>query len=283
MDGLDTLIFTGSGNSAGTRSHICQGLECIGIEIDRERNLNVPDGSPAYEISGIDSEVKVLVIPGREDIMAAREVLKTINNRRISGRIDKKKVIPIEVSAHHIHFSEKDLERLYGKGYKLTYDMELSQPGQYACVERVTLKGPKGSIKGVRILAPLRKETQVEIAITEQYKLGIRPPIRESGDLESTPGITMETEDNSITIDKGVICAMRHIHMSPETALSFGLKDRDVVRVRVDGDRELIFGDVLIRVSPQYQLVMHIDTDEANAANIAGGTEGFIDGIQARR
>jgi acetate kinase len=283
MDGLDVLVFTGDMNSSNIRSLVCQGLECLGIKLDKELNRKAEKAGSVFSISAEDSEVKVLFIKEREDIMAAREVLKTIKNRDISGRIDNKKAITIEVSAHHIHLSKKDLELLYGKDYKLTHDIELSQPGQYACKESVTLTGPKGSIKRVRILAPLRKETQVEIAMTEQYELGIQPPIRESGDLENTPGIIMETENNFLTINKGVICAMRHIHMTPEDALNFGLKDKDLVRVRVEGDRELIFGDVLIRVSPKYQLVMHIDTDEANAANIKSGTIGHIDSIQERR
>jgi acetate kinase len=128
----------------------------------------------------------------------------------------------------------------------------------------------------------MRKHTQVEIAMTEQFRLGIYPPIRESGDIVNTPGITIENNERSITIDKGVICALRHIHMAPEDALKFGLRDKYKVRIRVEGDRNLIFGDVLIRVHPDYKLSMHIDTDEANAANIKSGTVGFVDGVQGR-
>jgi len=164
----------------------------------------------------------------------------------------------------------------------LTPVTDLSQPGQYACEEKVTLIGPKGKVERVRVLGPPRKETQVEISMTEQFKLGIHPPIRESGDLENTPGITIEGTYGSIKIEKGVICAMRHIHMSPQNALQFGLRDKYIVRVSVEGDRELIFGDVLIRVNPDYNLAMHIDTDEANAANISSNVVGYIDGIQSR-
>lgn len=191
--------------------------------------------------------------------------------------------ITIEVSAHHVHLSRQDVEVLFGKGYRLTLLHELSQPGQFACRETINLIGPKGKVEGVRILGPERKETQVEIAMTEQYKLGIQPPIRESGDLQGTPGITIEGPRSSIAITQGVICALRHIHMSTDEAAHFGLYDKDVVRVRIDGDRELIYGDVLVRVNPNYRLAMHLDTDEANAANIKTGMIGFIDSLQERK
>jgi acetate kinase len=134
----------------------------------------------------------------------------------------------------------------------------------------------------VRVLGPTRKQTQVEISMTEQFKLGIYPPIRESGDIEDTPGITIEGSKTSTTIEKGVICALRHIHMSPEDALSYGLRDKYKVKVRVEGDRELIFGDVLVRVHPNFRLTLHLDTDEANAANIKPGSLGYIVGVQSK-
>jgi acetate kinase len=164
----------------------------------------------------------------------------------------------------------------------MTPRSDLSQPGQFAAVETVNLIGPKGRIDHVRILGPVRKESQVEIARTEQFKLGIEVPIRDSGDTEGTPGITIEGESGSVDLDKGVICAKRHIHISPEEALNLGLRDKDVVRVKVKGIRELIFGDVLVRVNPNYRLDMHLDTDEANAAQISAGTAGYIESIQHR-
>jgi propanediol utilization protein len=121
----------------------------------------------------------------------------------------------------------------------------------------------------------------VEIAMTEQFKLGILPPIRESGDIADTPGCTLESPTGSVQIDKGVICALRHVHMSPEDALRYGVRDKSFVRVRIAGDRELIFGDVLVRVDPSFKLAMHIDTDEGNAANVKTGAKGHIDGIQS--
>jgi acetate kinase len=164
----------------------------------------------------------------------------------------------------------------------MTPRSDLSQPGQFAAVETVNLIGPKGRIDHVRILGPVRKESQVEIARTEQFKLGIEVPIRDSGDTEGTPGITIEGDSGSVDLEKGVICAKRHIHISPEEALNLGLRDKDVVRVKVKGIRELIFGDVLVRVNPNYRLDMHLDTDEANAAQISAGTAGYIESIQHR-
>jgi acetate kinase len=131
------------------------------------------------------------------------------------------------------------------------------------------------------VLGPTRKYTQVEIAMTEQFKLGVHPPIRESGDIADTPGCTLEGAAGSVAIDKGVICALRHIHMTPADALRYGVRDKSFVRVRVAGDRELVFGDVLVRVDPSFALAMHIDTDEANAAHVKTGAQGFIDGIQS--
>jgi acetate kinase len=175
------------------------------------------------------------------------------------------------------------MEALFGPKYELTKLSDLSQPNQFACEETVNLLGPKERVEGVRVLGPLRNQTQVEISVTEEYRLGIKAPIRASGDLEGSPGIVIEGVKDACEISNGVICALRHIHMSPEDALSFGLKDRDIVMVQVKGDRTLIFGDVLVRVDPDYRLSMHLDTDEANAANITTGMTGFIMGIQERR
>ena len=171
---------------------------------------------------------------------------------------------------------------MFGKGHQLTRHADLSQPGQYACKEQVAIVGPKGRIERVRILGPARKYTQVEIAMTEQYKLGVHPPIRESGDIAETPGCTLESSSGGkVKIDSGVICALRHVHMSPADAFRYGVRDKSTVRVRIEGDRELVFGDVLIRVDPTFALAMHIDTDEANAANVQTGARGFIEAIQS--
>ncbi len=184
--------------------------------------------------------------------------------------------VMVETSAHHVHVSEKDLETLFGAGYQLTNKKDLSQPGQFACVEKVEVVGPKGSMS-MSILGPTRKETQVEISLTDARKLGVTVPIRESGDLEGTPGCVLKGPAGEITLEKGVIAAKRHIHFDPEQAAAAGVTDKQIVSVKVDyNDRALIFGDVVCRVSPSYTLAMHVDTDESNAAGLPGTVDGEI-------
>ena len=190
-----------------------------------------------------------------------------------------KKTVLVEISARHVHVSESDLETLFGKGYKLTPKKELSQPGQYACEERVTVVGPKRELAGVSILGPCRKETQVEISLTDARSIGVKAEIRESGDLEGTQGIKLVGPCGEVELTKGVIAAKRHIHMTPADAEKYGIVDKQNVLVKIEGTgRTLIFDDVVARVNPSYALAMHLDTDEANAAAIAGCTEGEIVG-----
>ncbi len=286
MGGIDVLAFTGriGETSAAVRSLACQGLEYMGIKLDEEKNRNLDKVASHAVISSDDSRVKIIVIASNDERLVAWEALRASERNLIKrGEAAEEEPIPIEISAHHVHLAQEDVEKLFGPGHQLTPEHELSQPGQFACAEKVHLVGPKGKIANVRVLGPTRKETQVEIAMTEQFKLGIQPPIRESGDLANTPGITLEGPNGTSVIAKGVICAQRHIHMSPEDAMRRGLRDRYVVRVRVEGDRELIFGDVVVRVNPNFRLAMHIDTDEGNAASIRTGMIGFIDDIQERR
>jgi len=287
MGGVDVLAFTGriGEMSAAVRSLACQGLAYMGIKLDEEKNRNLKELRSHAEISAYDSPVKILVIANNDERLVAWEALRAVEHNQINQIIrgQQEAPIPIEVSAHHAHLSQADVDKLFGPGHQLTPEHELSQPGQFACREKVHIVGPKGKIDNVRVLGPTRKETQVEIAMTEQFKLGIQPPIRESGDLVNTPGATLEGPVGTAAIARGVICAQRHIHMSPEDALRFGLRDKYVVRVRIEGDRELIFGDVVVRVNPNYRLAMHIDTDEGNAGNIRTGMIGFIDEIQSRR
>lgn len=287
MGSIDAIAFTGGigQGSAWVRSLACQGLATMGIRIDERKNRDAKGFDQIGDITADGSPVRVLVIPTDEERMIARETLRALQRSHVATilRSQPPPPIPIEISAHHVHLSQEHVDALFGTGYQLTAYQELSQPGQYACNEKVNLIGPRGRVENVRILGPARKQTQVEIAMTEQFKLGITPPIRESGSLEGTPGITIEAAKGAITIDKGVICALRHIHMTPDDALRMGLKDKDTVTVRAPGDRELIFGDVLIRVSPNYRLAMHLDTDEGNAGNITTGMIGYIDGIQSRR
>ena len=190
-----------------------------------------------------------------------------------------KKTVLVEISARHVHVSEADLEILFGKGYKLTPKKDLSQPGQFACEERVTVVGPKRELAGVSILGPCRKETQVEISLTDARSIGVKAEIRESGDLEGTQGIKLVGPCGEVELTKGVIAAKRHIHMTPADAEKYGIVDKQNVLVKIEGTgRTLIFDDVVARVNPTYALAMHLDTDEANAAAIAGCTEGEIVG-----
>ncbi|MBR0409621.1 MAG: phosphate propanoyltransferase [Eubacterium sp.] len=174
--------------------------------------------------------------------------------------------IPIGVSNKHIHLSRKDMDALFGEGSELTPIKDLGQPGQYACAETVAVKGPKGEFARVRVLGPLRKESQVEISKTDARSIGIKAPIRESGVLEGTPGVELVGPKGSVMLERGVIVALRHIHMTPEQAKQWGLKDKDIVDVKVNGgERAGVLGNVIVRVSDKFALEMHVDTDEANA------------------
>lgn len=174
--------------------------------------------------------------------------------------------IPIETSARHIHMCRSDFEALFGTGAELTYKADLSQPGQFVAQERLTIQGPKGSFENVAILGPFRKETQLEISMTDSRKLGIPGVIRQSGDTAGSPGCTLIGPNGSLTIDHGVIVAKRHIHMTPVQAIQTNVKDNDEVFVIMESfERSLIYADVIVRVSPDYALAMHVDTDEANA------------------
>ena len=181
------------------------------------------------------------------------------------------KKISVGISARHVHVTEEHLELLFGPGHKLTPIKDLTQPGQFAADEKVTLVGPKGVIQRVRILGPVRKATQVEISRTDCYALGIAAPVRESGDIEGTPGIVIVGPYGPVKIDQGVIVAKRHIHFTPEDAKEFGVKDGQTVMVKTEGDRPLIFDDVVARVREDFALDLHLDTDEANAAGLNQG------------
>jgi acetate kinase len=285
MGGLDAVVFTGSigQGSAVVRALALQGLGCMGITLDEQKNRDARGFDQVCQISTDDSKTVVLVVPTDEERMMAREALRALSRSYLTQVLEAQKQAPflVEVSAHHIHLTQEHVEELFGKGHQLTKQADLSQPGQYACKEQLTIVGPKGKIERVRVLGPTRKITQVEIALTEQFKLGVHPPVRESGDIKDTPGCTLEGPSGSVKLDRGVICAWRHIHMTPADALRYGVRDKSVVRVRVDGDRELVFGDVLVRVDPNYALAMHIDTDEANAANLKTGAKGYIEEIQS--
>ena len=181
------------------------------------------------------------------------------------------KKILVETSARHVHLSEADMEILLGKGQTLTVKKMLSQPGQFASNERITLVGPKNSIANVLILGPTRPATQVEISLTDARALGISVPVRESGDIEGSAGIKLVGPAGEVEIPVGAIAAKRHIHLDPATAEELGVTDKQIVSAKVDTNgRSLIFGDVVVRVNKNFAPAVHIDTDEANAAGCAG-------------
>lgn len=183
----------------------------------------------------------------------------------------------VETSARHVHLTQADLETLFGAGYQLTKKKDLSQPGQYACEERVTVVGPKKEMPGVSILGPVRKATQVELSLTDARSIGVAAPIRESGDIAGSAPCKIIGPKGEIEITEGVIAAKRHIHATPADAEALGVKNGDVVSVKVDtAERSLVFGDVVVRVRDDFALAMHIDTDESNAAGCGRDVQGEI-------
>ncbi len=182
----------------------------------------------------------------------------------------------VETSARHVHLSEAHIKALFGENATLTHKKDLSQPGQFACEERVTIVGPKKSIPNVIILGPARKASQVEISYTDARTLGIAAPVRESGDTAGTPGCKLVSALGEVELDEGVIIAKRHIHMTPADAQAMNVADKEVVKVKIESERTTEFDDVVVRVSPSFALAMHIDTDEANAACAFGACYGEV-------
>lgn len=183
----------------------------------------------------------------------------------------------VETSARHVHLTREQIDTLFGQGHQLTKKKDLSQPGQFACEERVTVVGPKGELAGVSILGPERPAGQVELSLTDARKIGVAAPIRESGDIAGTPGCKLVGPCGEVELAEGVIAAKRHIHFTPDEAAAFGVTDKQVVCVKVETNgRTLIFGDVVVRVNPNFSAAMHIDTDESNAAACAGRVEGEV-------
>lgn len=196
----------------------------------------------------------------------------------VVNELKDKIFIGIEASGRHVHLKRSDVEALFGPGYQLTPVKDLSQPGQYACEERVTLTGPRGDINNVVILGPERGSTQVEISLTDSLALGVKAPVRLSGDIKDTPGITLTNpkNGNSITIKGGLIVAKRHIHITPEDAMKFQVENGEIVKLKVFGDRPLIFDDVDVRISKDFSTVVHLDYDEANACGLNKSSKGII-------
>ncbi|MEZ4317851.1 MAG: acetate/propionate family kinase [Myxococcota bacterium] len=278
LDGVDAVVLTGGigENAVAMRQRLAQRFGYLGLTLDPNRNADarVTDGSPVAEISTERSRTKLLVVKTDENRSIAGSALKIA---RGNDRIDDLPPIPVKVSARHVHLTQEHVEALFGAGHTLTERAPLGQPGQYICEERVTIVGPKREIERVGIIGPVRKASQVEISRTDEFALGIDAPVRLSGDHRNTPGITLRGPAGEITLTSGLICAWRHIHMTTADAERYGVKHGDHVQVELDTDgRDLIFKDVMVRVKDSYLLEMHIDTDEANAADLGRDATGML-------
>ncbi len=278
MGGVDAIVFTGGigENSSIIRHRAAQRLDFLGAIINEDKNqaIQLSEGKPVAEFSMNHSRVKLLAVRTDEQLAIAQDCAKLIAN---ADQVNTVPAIPVAISARHVHLRQETIDRLFGPGHQLRVKKWLSQPGQFAAEETVTVVGPRNRIEHVRILGPARPYDQVEISRTDEFFLGIDAPIRESGKVDNSPGCKLIGPAGSVTLEKGVICAWRHIHMTPEDAIRFGVQDRDIVEVAVGGpDRGLIFGNVLVRISPNYRLEMHLDTDEGNAAEIQSGDTGVL-------
>lgn len=278
MGGLDAVVFTGGigENATAMRQRILQRFDFLGLVLDEDRNADakVSEASPVAEVSARHARVRALVVATDEEKMIAQETAHLVGG---ATKTRKRGVIPIAVSARHVHLDRAAMDALFGPGTELTFRSELSQPGQFASEQKVNLIGPRSRIDGVRVLGPLRSRSQVEVSRTDEFRLGVDAPIRASGQIEASAPITLEGPAGTVHLNEGLICALRHIHMSPKDAEEFGVKDKDVVEVAVTGGpRNLTFGDVLVRVHEDFRLEMHIDTDEANAAEINPGATGGL-------
>lgn len=278
MGGVDAIVFTGGigENSSVIRHRAAQRLDFLGALINEDKNhdVHLSAAVPVVDFSMNHSRVKLLAIQTNEELAIAKEAVRLIEHK---NEVNTLPTIPIAVSARHIHLTQEAVEALFGKGYQLTTKAPLSQPNQFACNERVTIVGPKRNIEKVRVLGPTRPKCQLEISRTDEFALGIDAPVRASGKVENTPGIKLIGPAGEYMLQEGVICAWRHIHMTPDDATTFGVEDKDIVDVQVSaGSRPLTFGNVLVRVSPKYKLEMHIDTDEANAAELPMYSKGVL-------
>ena len=277
MGGVDAIVFTGGigENSASMRRRILQRLEFLGCVLDEDRNIDASvlnDEDYALITTG-RSRVEALVVKTNEELMIARETASAISAS--SPKADL--VVPIAISGRHCHLTEETFATLFGQDATPTPLKELSQPGQYACEETVDVVGPRNRIDGVRLLGPLRKANQVEISTTDEFHLGVDAPVRASGNVRDSAPIVLVGPQGIVKLQEGLVSAWRHIHMTPEDAKAFGVENGDEVAVAITGgERDLVLGDVLIRVHENYKLEMHIDTDEANAAGLGPGALGSL-------
>ena len=278
MGGLDAVILTGGigENSASMRQRILQRLDFLGLSLDDDLNNDIilNADNPVASLSRPHSRVAALAIKTNEELMIAQQTAELVAQQ---NKTMHPGTIPIAISGRHIHLDKETFAKLFGEDAEPTPFKDLSQPGQYACEERVNLIGPRNRIDRVRLLGPLRQKNQVEVSRTDEFNLGVDAPVRDSGRVQDSAPITVEGPKGTVHLKEGLICARRHIHMHTDDAERFGVKTGDEVEIAITGgDRDLIFCDVMVRVSPKYKLEMHIDTDEANAAELSGVTEGDV-------
>lgn len=280
MGGVDAIVFTGGigENSASMRSRILQRLEFLGVVLDEDLNRDASvrlDHEHAL-ITTPRSRVEAIVVKTNEELMIARQARRLVT----VVKPEAPRSIPIAISGRHCHLSAETFAALFGKDATPTPDTPLSQPGQFACKESVNLIGPRDRIDKVRVLGPLRSHDQVEISRTDEFKLGIDAPIRNSGNTRGSAPVALEGPMGIVNLPEGLICARRHIHMHPDDAERFAVSDKDEVAVAIiGGERDLVFGDVVVRVSENYVLEMHIDTDEANAALLDRHASGSLSNV----
>ncbi len=278
MGGVDVIVMTGGigANSHSIRRRILQRLNFLGLNIDENLNADASPSAdtPVAAIHASNSRVHAFAVQTNEELMIARETADVLAGL---GTVAEATPIPIAISARHVHLNEETLKKLFGGDAELIKYKDISQPGQFACEQKVNLIGPKGRIDGVRVLGPLRSNNQIEISRTDEFHLGVDAPVRRSGKTDGSAPITLEGPAGKVDLDEGLICAWRHIHMTGEDAERYRVKSGDYVEVAITGgDRDLIFQDVTVRVAPAYVLEMHIDTDEANAAELSPQATGDL-------
>ncbi len=281
MGGVDVIAFTGGvgENSALIRHRCLQRLDFLGATLDEDLNRDAfrsaqsGANSLCAELSAPGSRVRLLAVRADEELAMAEMIAPLLAAPRPATDMR----IPIAVSARHAHLSQHTLDQLFEPGFKLTPRTELSQTGQFAAKETIALIGPRGRIDKVRLMGPARAQDQVEISRSDEFVLGVDAPVRLSGDLSNTPGITVEGPNGRVTLNSGLIAARRHIHMSLVDAERLGVSDHDVVAVHIDSaNRDLTFSDVTVRVDPSFTLELHLDTDEANAAGVRQGDTALL-------
>ncbi len=272
MGGVDVIAFTGGvgEHSAAMRSRCTQRLAFLGAALDENRNRDarVSGDRPVVDIADTTSTVRIVVVAADEESIMAQEAATTVAR----AKEPESARLPVAISARHAHLSAATLARLFGEGFALREHVPLGQPGQFAAMETVSLIGPRGRIDNVRLIGPPRNEDQIEVSKSDEFVLGVDAPVRDSGDLNGTPGIVLEGPLGRVSLGSGVICARRHVHMHSTDAARLHIRDGAIIAVRV-GPRgeETTFRSVRVRVSDRFATQLHLDVDEANAARVAAG------------